>query len=135
MEGNRKLMEENRQVVEGRLDGFGQNHQQVTPQLKSLYERYESYNCRVDRRVGMGELPPRGRNSGPTFIIPVDQPHMHGMARPYVAPASIGGEVGLSGGDPIPHMLIRDLCHTSSMVKAWTPWGSRHQGATRGAWA
>ncbi|CAN0928253.1 hypothetical protein LINGRAHAP2_LOCUS36367 [Linum grandiflorum] len=30
MEGNRKLMEENRQSLEGRLDGLGQNHQQVS---------------------------------------------------------------------------------------------------------
>ncbi|CAN0929056.1 hypothetical protein LINGRAHAP2_LOCUS36858 [Linum grandiflorum] len=49
MEGNRKLMEENRQSLEGRLDGLGQNHQQITLQLRSLDERYESYNSRVDR--------------------------------------------------------------------------------------
>ncbi|CAN0888761.1 hypothetical protein LINGRAHAP2_LOCUS15927 [Linum grandiflorum] len=204
MEGNRKLMEENRQLLEGRLDGLGQNHQQVTLQLRSLDERYESYNSRVDRRlslvievvnknkndfdefrnfltssvaqtrnrslddvnpithnfnanmsipsavghssqprqenfsspvnnqpsphranrgdipatthveglndVGMGELPPRGGNPSPTFNIPVDQSRMHGagqpppipMARPYVAPANMGGGVGLSGGDHIP---------------------------------
>ncbi|CAN0880136.1 hypothetical protein LINGRAHAP2_LOCUS13485 [Linum grandiflorum] len=51
MEGNRNLMEENRQSLEGRLDGLGQNHQQVTLQLRSLDERYESYNSRVDRRL------------------------------------------------------------------------------------
>ncbi|CAN0862282.1 hypothetical protein LINGRAHAP2_LOCUS8431 [Linum grandiflorum] len=51
MERNRKLMEENRQSLEGRLDGLGQNHQQVTLQLRSLDERYESYNSRVDRRL------------------------------------------------------------------------------------
>ncbi|CAN0925458.1 hypothetical protein LINGRAHAP2_LOCUS34772 [Linum grandiflorum] len=204
MEGNRKLMEENRQLLEGRLDGLGQNHQQVTLQLRSLDERYESYNSRVDRRlsqvievvnknkndfdefrnfltssvaqtrnrslddvnpithnfnanmsipsavghssqprqenfsspvnnqpsphranrgdipatthvdglndVGMGELPPRGGNPSPTFNIPVDQSPMHRagqppptpMARPYVAPANMGGGVGLSGGDHIP---------------------------------
>ncbi|CAN0903354.1 hypothetical protein LINGRAHAP2_LOCUS22504 [Linum grandiflorum] len=92
------MMEENRQSLEGNLDGFGQNHQQVTLQLKSLDERYESYNSRVDRRLKMGELPPRGGNSGSTFNIPVDQPSMHGagqpppisMARPYVATASMG---------------------------------------------
>ncbi|CAN0898250.1 hypothetical protein LINGRAHAP2_LOCUS19601 [Linum grandiflorum] len=37
------------QMMEGRLDGLGQNHQQVTLQLRSLDERYESYNSRVDR--------------------------------------------------------------------------------------
>ncbi|CAN0907732.1 hypothetical protein LINGRAHAP2_LOCUS24950 [Linum grandiflorum] len=123
MEGNRKLIEENRQVVvenrqslEGRLDGLGQNHQQVTLQLKSLDERYESYNSRVDRRLSMGELPPRGGNPSPTFNIPVDQPPMHGagqpppipMAKPYVAPANMG--------------------------KVWTLWGSCRQGDSRGAW-
>ncbi|CAN0928103.1 hypothetical protein LINGRAHAP2_LOCUS36274 [Linum grandiflorum] len=100
MEGNHKLMEENRQSLEGRLDGLGQNHQQGTLQLKSLDERYESYNSRVDRRVGMGELPPRGGNPAPTFNIPVDQLPMHEagqpppipMARPYVAPAAWEGE-------------------------------------------
>ncbi|CAN0898252.1 hypothetical protein LINGRAHAP2_LOCUS19601 [Linum grandiflorum] len=51
MEGNRNLMGENRQSLEGRLDGLGQNHQQVTLQLRSLDERYESYNSRVDRRL------------------------------------------------------------------------------------
>ncbi|CAN0906323.1 hypothetical protein LINGRAHAP2_LOCUS24181 [Linum grandiflorum] len=51
MEGNHKLMEENRQSLEGRLDGLGQNHQHVILQLKSLDERYESYNFRVDRRL------------------------------------------------------------------------------------
>ncbi|CAN0916163.1 hypothetical protein LINGRAHAP2_LOCUS29563 [Linum grandiflorum] len=110
MEGNRKLMEENRQLLEGRLDGLGQNHQHVTLQLRSLDERYESYNSRVDRRLSMGELPPRGGNPSPTFNIPVDQSPMHGagqpppipMARPYVAPANMGGGVGLSGGDHIP---------------------------------
>ncbi|CAN0875026.1 hypothetical protein LINGRAHAP2_LOCUS10586 [Linum grandiflorum] len=110
MEGNRKLMEENRQSLEGRLDGLGQNHQQVTLQLRSLDERYESYNSRIDRRLSMGELPPRGGNLSPTFNILVDQPPMHGagqpppipMARPYVAPANMGGGVGLSGGDHIP---------------------------------
>ncbi|CAN0829178.1 hypothetical protein LINGRAHAP2_LOCUS1064 [Linum grandiflorum] len=203
MEGNRNLMEENRQSLEGRLDGLGQNHQQVTLQLRSLDERYESYNSRVDRRlsqvievvnknrndfdefrnfltssvaqtrnrslddvnpithnfnanmsipsafghssqprqenfsspvnnqpsphranhgdipatahveglndVGMGELPSRGGNPSPTFNIPVDQPPMHGagqpppipMARPYVAPANVGGGGNL-GGDHIP---------------------------------
>ncbi|CAN0843639.1 hypothetical protein LINGRAHAP2_LOCUS3959 [Linum grandiflorum] len=45
------MMEENRKSLEGRLDGLGQNHQKVTLQLKSLYERYESYNSRVDRRL------------------------------------------------------------------------------------
>ncbi|CAN0859294.1 hypothetical protein LINGRAHAP2_LOCUS7628 [Linum grandiflorum] len=91
------MMEESRQSLEGRLDGLGKNHQQVTLQLKSLDERYESYNSKVDSDVGMGELPPRGGNSGPTFNIPVDQPPMHGtgqppsilMARPYVAPANM----------------------------------------------
>ncbi|CAN0928104.1 hypothetical protein LINGRAHAP2_LOCUS36274 [Linum grandiflorum] len=39
------------QMMEGRLDGLGQNHQQGTLQLKSLDERYESYNSRVDRRL------------------------------------------------------------------------------------
>ncbi|CAN0862284.1 hypothetical protein LINGRAHAP2_LOCUS8431 [Linum grandiflorum] len=110
MERNRKLMEENRQSLEGRLDGLGQNHQQVTLQLRSLDERYESYNSRVDRRLSMGELPPRGGNLNPTFNIPVDQPPMHRagqpppipMARPYVAPANMGGGVGLNGGDHIP---------------------------------
>ncbi|CAN0858222.1 hypothetical protein LINGRAHAP2_LOCUS7138 [Linum grandiflorum] len=165
------------QMMEGRLDGLGQNHQQVTLQLRSLDERYESYNSRVDRLaqtrnrslddvnpithnfnanmsipsavgnssqprqenfsspvnnqpsphranhgdipatahveglndVGMGELPPRGGNPSPTFNIPVDQPPMHGagqpppipMARPYMAPASVGGGGNL-GGDHIP---------------------------------
>ncbi|CAN0882016.1 hypothetical protein LINGRAHAP2_LOCUS14569 [Linum grandiflorum] len=37
------------QMMEGRLDGLGQNHQHVTLQLRSLDERYESYNFRVDR--------------------------------------------------------------------------------------
>ncbi|CAN0827216.1 hypothetical protein LINGRAHAP2_LOCUS918 [Linum grandiflorum] len=135
MEGNCKLMKENRQ--------------QVTLQLKSLDERYANMSVpravghssqprqdnfsplvnnqpsphRANRGdipatthvegpndVGMGELPPRGRNSGPTFNILVDQPPMYGagqpppipMARPYVAPASMGGGAGLSGGDHIP---------------------------------
>ncbi|CAN0827334.1 hypothetical protein LINGRAHAP2_LOCUS955 [Linum grandiflorum] len=67
MEEKSQVVVENRQSLEGRLDGLGQNHQQVTLQLKSLDERYESYNSRVDRRVGMGELPSSGRNHGPTF--------------------------------------------------------------------
>ncbi|CAN0882018.1 hypothetical protein LINGRAHAP2_LOCUS14569 [Linum grandiflorum] len=99
MEENRQVVMENRQSLEGRLDGLGQNHQHVTLQLRSLDERYESYNFRVDRRLSMGELPPRGRNPSPTFNIPVDQLPMHGasqpppipMARPYVAPANMGG--------------------------------------------
>ncbi|CAN0904195.1 hypothetical protein LINGRAHAP2_LOCUS22954 [Linum grandiflorum] len=37
-----QMMEENRKLME-------ENHQQVTLQLKSLDERYESYNSRVDR--------------------------------------------------------------------------------------
>ncbi|CAN0859040.1 hypothetical protein LINGRAHAP2_LOCUS7552 [Linum grandiflorum] len=41
MEENHKLMEANHQSLEGRLDGLGENHQQVTLQLKSLDERYE----------------------------------------------------------------------------------------------
>ncbi|CAN0911921.1 hypothetical protein LINGRAHAP2_LOCUS27122 [Linum grandiflorum] len=56
MEGSRKLMEENRQVMveshqslEGRLDRLDQNHKRVILQLKSLDELYESYNFRVDR--------------------------------------------------------------------------------------
>ncbi|CAN0859024.1 hypothetical protein LINGRAHAP2_LOCUS7546 [Linum grandiflorum] len=109
MEGNRNLMEENRQSLDGRLDGLGQNHQQVTLQLRSLDQRYESYNSRVDRRLSMGELPPRGGNPSTAFNIPVDQPPMHGagqpppipMARPYVAPANVGGGGNL-GGDHIP---------------------------------
>ncbi|CAN0888633.1 hypothetical protein LINGRAHAP2_LOCUS15890 [Linum grandiflorum] len=36
-------------MMKGRMDGLGQNHQQVTLQLRSLDERYESYNSRVDR--------------------------------------------------------------------------------------
>ncbi|CAN0917204.1 hypothetical protein LINGRAHAP2_LOCUS30145 [Linum grandiflorum] len=66
------MMEENSQSLEGRLDGLGQNYQQVTLQLKSLDERYKSYNSRIDRRIGTGELPPRGGNSGHTFNILVD---------------------------------------------------------------
>ncbi|CAN0915311.1 hypothetical protein LINGRAHAP2_LOCUS29059 [Linum grandiflorum] len=42
-------MEENRQSLEGRLDGLGQNHKRVILQLKSLDEHYESYNSKVDR--------------------------------------------------------------------------------------
>ncbi|CAN0917596.1 hypothetical protein LINGRAHAP2_LOCUS30391 [Linum grandiflorum] len=76
------MMEENRQSLEGRVDGLGQNHQQVTLQLKSLNEHYESYHYRVDRHVGRGELPPRGGNSSPTFNIPVDQPPMHIAGQP-----------------------------------------------------
>ncbi|CAN0827332.1 hypothetical protein LINGRAHAP2_LOCUS955 [Linum grandiflorum] len=49
MEEKSQVVVENRQSLEGRLDGLGQNHQQVTLQLKSLDERYESYNSRVDR--------------------------------------------------------------------------------------
>ncbi|CAN0906134.1 hypothetical protein LINGRAHAP2_LOCUS24064 [Linum grandiflorum] len=56
MEGSRKLMEENRQVMveshqslEGRLARLDQNHKRVIFQLKSLDELYESYNSRVDR--------------------------------------------------------------------------------------
>ncbi|CAN0859504.1 hypothetical protein LINGRAHAP2_LOCUS7674 [Linum grandiflorum] len=77
------MMEENRQSLEGRVDGLGQNHKLVTLQLKSLDERYESYNSRVDRRLRMGGLPPRGKNSGPAFNIPVDQPPMHGAGQPH----------------------------------------------------
>ncbi|CAN0920344.1 hypothetical protein LINGRAHAP2_LOCUS31994 [Linum grandiflorum] len=91
------MMEENRQSLNGLLDGFGHNHQQVIFQLKSLDECYESYNSMVDRCVGMGELPPRGGNSDPTFNISVDQPPMHGPGQPpptlitgpYVAPANM----------------------------------------------
>ncbi|CAN0907734.1 hypothetical protein LINGRAHAP2_LOCUS24952 [Linum grandiflorum] len=56
MEGSRKLMvedrqmmEENHQSLEGRLARLDQNHKRVILQLKSLDERYESYNSRVDR--------------------------------------------------------------------------------------
>ncbi|CAN0866660.1 hypothetical protein LINGRAHAP2_LOCUS9341 [Linum grandiflorum] len=83
---NRQVVVENRQSLEGRLDGLGQNHQHVTLQLKSLDERYESYNSRVDNDVGMGELPSRGGNHGPTFNIPVDQPPMHGAGQPSPIP-------------------------------------------------
>ncbi|CAN0838176.1 hypothetical protein LINGRAHAP2_LOCUS2015 [Linum grandiflorum] len=236
MEENRQVVTENRQSLEGRLDGLGQNHQQVILQLRSLDERYESYNSRVDRYlsqvievvnknkndfdefrnfltssvaqtrnrslddvnhithnfnaymsipsavghssqprqenfsslvnnqpsphpanrgdipatthvegsndVGMGELPPCGGNPSPTFNILVDQAPMHEagqpppipMARPYVAPANVGGGVGLSGGDHIHHMLIQDLCHPSSMGKAWTKWGSCRQGGQQGGY-
>ncbi|CAN0861436.1 hypothetical protein LINGRAHAP2_LOCUS8206 [Linum grandiflorum] len=59
--------------------------------------------------AGMGELPPRGETSIPTFNSPVDQPPAQGfgqpspilMARPYVAPANMGGGGNL-GGDHIP---------------------------------
>ncbi|CAN0826884.1 hypothetical protein LINGRAHAP2_LOCUS825 [Linum grandiflorum] len=103
------MMEENRQPLEGRLDGLGQNHQHVSLQLRYLDEHYKSYNSRVDRRLRMGELPPRGGNPAPTSNILVDQPPMHGagqpppipMARQYVAPANMGGGLGLSGGDHI----------------------------------
>ncbi|CAN0838175.1 hypothetical protein LINGRAHAP2_LOCUS2015 [Linum grandiflorum] len=142
MEENRQVVTENRQSLEGRLDGLGQNHQQVILQLRSLDERYESYNSRVDRYLSMGELPPCGGNPSPTFNILVDQAPMHEagqpppipMARPYVAPANVGGGVGLSGGDHIHHMLIQDLCHPSSMGKAWTKWGSCRQGGQQGGY-
>ncbi|CAN0846189.1 hypothetical protein LINGRAHAP2_LOCUS4338 [Linum grandiflorum] len=59
--------------------------------------------------AGMGELPPHGETSIPTFNIPVDQPPAQGfgqpsaipMTRPYVAPANMGGGSNL-GGDHIP---------------------------------
>ncbi|CAN0916162.1 hypothetical protein LINGRAHAP2_LOCUS29563 [Linum grandiflorum] len=135
MEGNRKLMEENRQLLEGRLDGLGQNHQHMSVPSAvghSSQPRQENFSSPVNNQpsphranrgdipatthveglndVGMGELPPRGGNPSPTFNIPVDQSPMHGagqpppipMARPYVAPANMGGGVGLSGGDHIP---------------------------------
>ncbi|CAN0880135.1 hypothetical protein LINGRAHAP2_LOCUS13485 [Linum grandiflorum] len=134
MEGNRNLMEENRQSLEGRLDGLGQNHQQMSiPSTvgHSSQPRQENFSSPVNNQpsphranhgdfpatahveglndVGMGELPPRGGNPNPTFNIPVDQPPMHGagqpppipMARPYVAPANVGGGGNL-GGDHIP---------------------------------
>ncbi|CAN0871395.1 hypothetical protein LINGRAHAP2_LOCUS9830 [Linum grandiflorum] len=124
MEGNRNLMEENRQSLEGRLDGLGQNHQQMSiPSVvgHSSQPRQENFSSPVNNQpsphranhgdipatahveglndVGMGELPPRGGNASPTFNILVDQPPMHGagqpppipMARPYVAPANVGG--------------------------------------------
>ncbi|CAN0859676.1 hypothetical protein LINGRAHAP2_LOCUS7730 [Linum grandiflorum] len=104
------MMEENHQSLKGRLARVGQNHKHVIFQLKSLDEHYKSYNSRVDRCLKMRELPPRGRNSTPTFNILVDQTPMHGfcqppsipIARTYMAPANMGGGVGLSGVDRIP---------------------------------
>ncbi|CAN0899803.1 hypothetical protein LINGRAHAP2_LOCUS20480 [Linum grandiflorum] len=163
MEGNRNLMEENSQSLEGRLDGLGQNHQQRNFLTSSVAQtrnrslddvnpithnfnanmsipsavghssqpRQEIFLSPVNNQlsphranhgdipaiahveglndVGMGELPPRGGNPSTTFNIPVDQPPMHGagqpppipMARPYVAPANVGGGGNL-GGDHIP---------------------------------
>ncbi|CAN0883775.1 hypothetical protein LINGRAHAP2_LOCUS14635 [Linum grandiflorum] len=106
---DRQMMEENHQSLEGRLARLDQNHKRVILQLKSLDERYESYNSRVDRYVGMRELPPHGKMFAPTFNIVVHQPPMHGvcqlppisMARTYVASGHLGWGVGLSGGDHI----------------------------------
>ncbi|CAN0846190.1 hypothetical protein LINGRAHAP2_LOCUS4338 [Linum grandiflorum] len=102
MEENQKMMLESRQVMV-------ENGQQVNLRLASFDERYESHNARIDRRFGMGELPPHGETSIPTFNIPVDQPPAQGfgqpsaipMTRPYVAPANMGGGSNL-GGDHIP---------------------------------
>ncbi|CAN0826668.1 hypothetical protein LINGRAHAP2_LOCUS757 [Linum grandiflorum] len=46
---DREMMEENHQSLEGRLARLDQNHKRVILQLKSLDERYESYDSRVDR--------------------------------------------------------------------------------------
>ncbi|CAN0915854.1 hypothetical protein LINGRAHAP2_LOCUS29349 [Linum grandiflorum] len=135
MEGNRKLMEENRQVVTLQLRSLdehykymsissvvGHNSQpqqekfsppvnnQPSPHRANCGDSPATTHVEGPNDVGMGELPPRGGNPGPTFNIPGDQPPMHGagqpppipMARPYVAPANMGGGVGLSGGDHIP---------------------------------
>ncbi|CAN0903353.1 hypothetical protein LINGRAHAP2_LOCUS22504 [Linum grandiflorum] len=123
MEGNHKLMEENRQVVTLQLKSLDERYanMSVPPAVgHSSQPRQENFSPLVNNQpsphranrgdipatthvegpndIRMGELPPRGGNSGSTFNIPVDQPSMHGagqpppisMARPYVATASMG---------------------------------------------
>ncbi|CAN0905339.1 hypothetical protein LINGRAHAP2_LOCUS23601 [Linum grandiflorum] len=106
---DRQMMEENHQSLKGCLARLDQNHKRIILQLKSLDERYESYNSRVDRCLSQGSFPPRGKIFAPTFNIPVHQPPMHGvyqpppisMARTYVASGHLGWGVDLSGGDHI----------------------------------
>ncbi|CAN0912874.1 hypothetical protein LINGRAHAP2_LOCUS27588 [Linum grandiflorum] len=65
MEGNRKLMEENRQLLEGRLDGLGQNHQQMSiPSAvgHSSQPRQENFSSPVNNqpsphRTNRGDIP------------------------------------------------------------------------------
>ncbi|CAN0856368.1 hypothetical protein LINGRAHAP2_LOCUS6477 [Linum grandiflorum] len=129
MEENRQMMKENHHSLEGLLDELDQNHQEIALQLTLLDERYESYNSRVDRRVGMRELPPRGGNSAPTFNILADQPPMHGvcqhppipMERAYVTPANMEVRVGLSGGDHMPPHAYPRPMPPQFNGQAWTP--------------
>ncbi|CAN0858083.1 hypothetical protein LINGRAHAP2_LOCUS7067 [Linum grandiflorum] len=125
---NRQVVVENCQSLEGRLDGLGissavgHNSQPRQENFSPPVNNQPSPHCanggdipatthvEGPNDVGIGELPPRGGNPSPTFNIPVDQPPMHEagqpppipMARSYVAPANMGGGVGLSGGDHIP---------------------------------
>ncbi|CAN0917384.1 hypothetical protein LINGRAHAP2_LOCUS30261 [Linum grandiflorum] len=82
-------------------------------------------------------------NSGPTFNIPVDQPPMHRagqsppipMAWTYVAPANMGGGVGLSGGDHIPPCAYPRPMPPQFNGQGMNPMGFMLLGGTtRGAW-
>ncbi|CAN0913429.1 hypothetical protein LINGRAHAP2_LOCUS27920, partial [Linum grandiflorum] len=65
MEGNHNLMEENRQSLEGRLDGLGQNHQQMSiPSTvgHSSQPRQENFSSPVNNqpspyRANRGDMP------------------------------------------------------------------------------
>ncbi|CAN0904316.1 hypothetical protein LINGRAHAP2_LOCUS23018 [Linum grandiflorum] len=110
-------MEENQQMMLESPQVMVENNQQVNLQFASFDERYESHNARMDRRLGMGELPPRSETSIPTFNIPVDQPPGQGfgqpppipMARPYVAPAKMGGGGNLGVGRILPRAYPRPI--------------------------
>ncbi|CAN0928465.1 hypothetical protein LINGRAHAP2_LOCUS36512 [Linum grandiflorum] len=107
MEGSRKLMLEDRQMME-------ENHQSLEGRLinmsfplaggRSSQSRQENFSPLVNNQpsphrpnrgdssatihvegpndVGMRELPPRGKIFAPTFNIPVHQPPMHGVCQP-----------------------------------------------------
>ncbi|CAN0860826.1 hypothetical protein LINGRAHAP2_LOCUS8050 [Linum grandiflorum] len=107
MEGSRKLMVEDRQMIE-------ENHQSLEGRLinmsfplvggRSSQPRQENFSPLVNNQpsphrpnrgdnsatihvegpndVGMRELPPRCKNFAPTFNIPVNQPPMHGVCQP-----------------------------------------------------
>ncbi|CAN0884097.1 hypothetical protein LINGRAHAP2_LOCUS14741, partial [Linum grandiflorum] len=107
MEGRRKLMLEDRQMME-------ENHQSLEGRLinmsfplaggRSSQPRQENFSPLVNNQpsphhpnrgdssatihvdgpndVGMRELPPRGKIFAPTFNIPVHQPPMHGVRQP-----------------------------------------------------
>ncbi|CAN0912761.1 hypothetical protein LINGRAHAP2_LOCUS27537 [Linum grandiflorum] len=158
MEENRQVVVENRQS----LENFNANMSIPSAVGHSSQPRQENFSSPMNNQpsphrancgdipatrhvegpndVGMGELPPRGGNPSPTFNILIDQSPMHGagqsppipMARPYVAPANMGGGVGLSGGDHIPPRAYPRLMPPQFNGQGMDPIGFMPPGGSKG---